>query len=216
MDEHPEILNNQMVRMIARTDFETALRRGFWHSVKSWITNSDNKLLPFDEIIKQLPLKGQHSLGMKVIPIDKIIGSVGRYRDFDRAFLPRQSHTRSRWINIDTAHLKDVILPPIEVYKMGEVYFVKDGNHRVSVAREKGQIYIDADVIELDVIVPIDADLSIDDIIKKREQVEFYEKTQLHKILPDANIELSVPGGYDKIIEHIEVHRWFMGEERKC
>jgi hypothetical protein len=215
MNEKPDLLNNPMVQAIAKTDFETAVRKGFWLSVKNWLTKKDDQLLPFDEVIKTLPIKGQHSIGTKEIPIEAIIGSVGRYHDFDRAFLPRQTHTKHRWMNIDVAHLQDIILPPIEVYKVGEVYFVKDGNHRVSVAREKGQVYIDADVIELDVIVPIDTSLSIDDIIMKREQAIFYEKTHLPSYLPRVTIEFSVPGGYEKLIEHIEVHQWFMGEERK-
>lgn len=214
MDDKSDLLHNPMVQSIARTDFETAIRKGFWLSVKNWLTNKDNQLLPFDEVIKTLPIKGRHSIGTREISIDKIIGSVGRYHDFDRAFLPRQTHTKHRWMNIDAAHLQDIILPPIEVYKVGEVYFVKDGNHRVSVAREKGQIYIDANVIELDVIVPIDTDLSIDDIIMKREQSIFYEKTNLPSYLPGTVIEFSVPGGYEKLIEHIEVHRWYKGEER--
>ncbi len=173
MENHPEILNNAMIRMIAKTDFDAALRRSNWRAIKSWFTKKDNDLLPFNDVIRQLPTRGQHYLGIREIPIDSVIGSVGRYHDFDRAFLPRQSHTKSRWMSIDSAHLQDVILPPIEVFKIGDAYFVKDGNHRVSVARERGQVYIDADVIQLDVEVPIDSDFSIDDIIQKREQANF-------------------------------------------
>ncbi len=117
--------------------------RVFWRSVLGWFNKSSNQLLAFDEIRKYLPVHGQYDVGVRQIPIDKIVGSVGRYNDFDRAFLPRHRHIRSRWISIDLAKLRDIELPPIEVYKIGEVYFVKDGNHRVSVAREKGQKYIE-------------------------------------------------------------------------
>ena len=86
---------------------------------------------------------------MKQIETDKIIGSVSRFQEFDRAFLPRQTHTRERWESIDKAYYKDVILPPIDVYQIGEIYFVKDGNHRVSVARERGQLYMDAFVVKI-------------------------------------------------------------------
>ena len=215
MDFHPEILNNAMVQAIARTDFQTAHRRGFWRKVTSWFTNKDNNLLPFDEVVKQLPICGQHYLGMREIPLIKVIGSVGRYHDFDRAFLPLRTHTKSRWMSIDTAHLRDVILPPIEVYKIGEAYFVKDGNHRVSVAREKGQYYIDADVIELDIDVPFDSNLTIGDIIRKGEQAIFYEKIDKGNVLPDENFDLSIAGAYNRLLDHIEVHRWYMGEARK-
>ena len=81
----------------------------------------------------------------------QIVGSVGRYNDFDRVFLPRRRALRERWASIDSAHIKEINLPAIEVYKVGSVYFVLDGNHRVSVARERGQEYIDAMVIELEV-----------------------------------------------------------------
>ena len=77
-------------------------------------------------------------------------GVLGRYRDFDRAFLPIQTRTKARWISVDRAHYEEIILPPVELYQIGEVYFVRDGNHRVSVARERGQTYIDAFVTEID------------------------------------------------------------------
>src|SRR5512136_1482373 len=136
-DEHEDYkeASSPFLNARARADFEGALRKGFWRSVWSWITQSDNRLLPFDEIRKQLPLRGQHDIGMQQILLDKVVGSVGRYQDFDKAFLPRYRFLRSRWVSIDSAQMQDIILPPIDVYKIGEVYFVRDGNHRVSVAR---------------------------------------------------------------------------------
>lgn len=200
---------------VAKTDFETALRKGYWRAIFSWLTQSNNELLPFDEVRKRLPFSGQHYLGLRQIPVDEIVGSVGRYQDFDRAFLPRQSHTRSRWISIDTAHLQDVTLPPIEVYKVGSVYFVKDGNHRVSVARERGQFYIDAYVIEIEAPVPIDHLTDVDDLIRKQEYADFVTQTNMLRLKPDADIELSLPGQYHKILDHISVHRWYLGEQEK-
>ncbi len=200
----------------ARFDFENALRKGFWRAIWSWITQSDNRLLPFDEIRAQLPVRSQHDIGMQQIPLDKVVGSVGRYQDFDKAFLPRHSFLRSRWVSIDTAQLQDITLPPIEVYKIGDVYFVKDGNHRVSVARERGQAFIDANVIEIASPVPITPMTNVDDLIRQVEKIDFYAKTNLNELRPDGNIELTVPGGYNKLMEHIDVHRWFMGEQRKA
>lgn len=198
----------------ARSDFEQALRKGFWRSFFSWFNGKENRLLPFDEVRRLLPYQGQHYLGMRTIPVQQIVGSVGRYQDFDRAFLPRRSGLAPRWVSIDMAHLQDVILPPIEVYKIGDVYFVKDGNHRVSVARERGQNEIDAYVIEIDTPVEIDANTNIDDLIRKIEQSEFEKHTRLSTLRPDVKIDLSLPGGYTKLIEHIETHRWFMGEKQ--
>jgi uncharacterized ParB-like nuclease family protein len=199
----------------AKSDFESALRTGFWRSLISWFTKSRNELLPFDEVRKLVPMQGMHEIGLKEIPLDQIVGSVGRYNDFDRVFLPRRTETRSRWISIDAAHMQDVTLPPIEVYKIGSFYFVKDGNHRVSVARRKGQAFIDANVIEVDVGVPINTEADIDDLIRLQEKTDFYLHTHLLNLRPDADIELTLPGGYPKLLEHINVHRWFMGEKHK-
>lgn len=199
----------------ARSDFESARRKSFWRSVASWFTRTNNELLPYSEVRKQIPLGGQRDIGLRQIPLDQIVGSVGRYRDFDRAFLPKHANTSGRWINIDRAHLQDIILPPIEVYKIGDAYFVKDGNHRVSVARERGQVDIDAYVIELDSPVPIGPDTDVNDLIRKREQARFTLETGLKDLRPNSKIELSLPGGYNKLLEHIHVHRWFMGLENK-
>lgn len=203
----------RLFEQIAKSDFENALRKGFWRSVFSWLTQTKNTLLPFDEVQKRLPFGAQHYIGLRQIPMENIVGSVGRYQDFDRAFLPRQTHTRSRWISIDSAQLRDIILPPIEVYQIGEVYFVKDGNHRVSVARERGQAFIDAYVIEIDTSLPIDKNTNIDDLIRQQEYIEFIRQTELDRLRPDAAIDLSLPGEYTKLLEHISVHRWFLGEQ---
>ncbi len=151
---------------------------------------------------------------MRQIPLDHIVGSVGRYHDFDRAFLPRYSFLQSRWVSIARAQLQDINLPPIEVYKIGDTYFVKDGNHRVSVARERGQAFIDAYVTEIATPVPITPETDINELIRQTEKIDFYEKTNLGTLRPDQRIEFTLPGGYCKLQEHIDVHRWFMGEQR--
>lgn len=202
---------DQHFNKLAKDDFDDALRKGYWRSIFSWLTQNNNNLLPFDEVRKYIPLKGQHYIGLRQIPLNQIVGSVGRYNDFDRAFLPLHRFTSGRWISIDRAHLEDVILPPIEVYKIGQAYFVKDGNHRVSVARERGQIEIDADIIEIDTDVQIDSATDIDELIRTQEKALFLSQTRLKELRPTSDITLTIPGVYQKIIEHIEVHRYFMG-----
>jgi hypothetical protein len=198
---------------IAKDDFEHALRKSFWRSLGSWFTQSSNDLIPFDEVRRRLPLRGQHYIGLRQIALERVVGSVGRYNDFDRAFLPRRPQASGRGMSIDRAHLQDVILPPNEVYKIGENYFVKDGNHRVSVARERGQVFIDAYVIEIDISVPVGPSTDVDEIIRLQERAEFLSHTHLDVIRPGAEIELSLPGQYEKLLDHIKVHRWFMGEK---
>jgi hypothetical protein len=102
------------------------------------------------------------------------------------------------------------------VYQIGDAYIVKDGNHRVSVAVKRGQHFIDAVVTKIDVPVTIDASTSLEDLIRKKEQAEFLNQTNLHRLCPDLQSPiLTVPGGYQKLIEHIQVHRWYLGEQRQ-
>jgi hypothetical protein len=200
---------------VTRLDFENALRKGFWRGVISWLTGNSNELLPFEQVHKVLTLSGQHSIGVHQIPIENIIGSVGRYHDFDRAFLPRRNEIAPRWMNVDRAHLTDVELPPIEVYKVGEAYFVKDGNHRVSVARDRGQAFIDADIIEIEAPEPLTPGADVSDWIRHQEMNNFLAQTRIVEIRPQANLELSIPGFYSQLLEHISTHRWYMGVEQK-
>jgi hypothetical protein len=204
-----------MVDQLAIADYEKATWKAFLNQIKSWLTGRSNELLPFDEVRARVPVAGQHYRGLAEVPLTLIAGSVGRYRDFDRAFLPRQKSTRYRWLNVDKAYHEDIRLPPIELYKIGDVYFVKDGNHRVSVAREQNQGYIDAYVTEIETPVPITPDVDLGELIRRAEQADYFEKTNLHRLRPDQTIRLSLPGQYEKLLEHIYVHRWYLGVENQ-
>jgi hypothetical protein len=215
---NPNNLDNKQgaIHQMARNDFDNALRKGFWRSVFHWFKQDRGQLLPYDEVRKHLSNMAQHYAGLKTIELEKIVGSVGRYKDFDRQFLPTQRHTRGRWINIDRAMLNAEYLPPIEVYQIGPIYFVKDGNHRVSVAREQGQKYIDANVTRMPVDIQVQPDTNIDELIREIEKMDFYKETKIKELRQSASLELTLPGGYDRLLEHIRVHRWFMGEHRKA
>lgn len=201
-------------RHLAHEDFERAYRKGFWRKISTWLTGERNELLPYDAVRDQLPFRGQHYIGLQQVKIDQIVGSVGRYRDFDRAFLPRQERTRGRWVNVDSAHHEDIILPPVDLYKVGEIYFVRDGNHRISVAREQGQDFIDAHVTEIEVPVHLTPEMDIEDLKLKSQYASFIEHTGIDAIRPQAEIELTLPGEYERLLEHISVHRWYLGEGR--
>lgn len=202
------------IEQLVRADYDRARRKAFWRQIGSWLTRRSNNLLPFDEVRQRLRAHAQHDGGLRQVPIGQIVGSVGRYRDFDRAFLPRRKHTRDRWLNIDRAYYHDVRLPPIELYRLGETYFVKDGNHRVSVARERGQEFIDAYVIEVDAPAPVTSVADLEAWIRHQDALDFWTTTQLRGLRPDANVELTLPGQYEKLLEHIAVHRWYLGIER--
>ena len=204
-----------MTSQLAKGDFERAVSRAFWHKVISWLSRRSNDLLPFDTVREHLPIKGQHYLGLKQVEIKKIVGSTGRYMDFDRAFLPLQTHTKDRWVSVDKARYDQVNLPPVELYKMGDIYFVRDGNHRVSVAREWGQEFIDAYVTEIEIPVPLTTDTRVDDLKNKQEHAQFLEKSGLYRTRPKVLFETKTPGQYDKLLDHISFHHWALGQKRK-
>ncbi len=199
----------------ARIDFDTARRKAFWNEIVSFLSGRPNRLLSWDEVRDKLGVRGQVYWGIRAVPVDKIIGSVGRYRDFDRVFLPTQDRTASRWRSIARAHYDDVSLPPVKLYKIGDAYFVLDGNHRVSVAREQGVEFVDAEVIEAATRVPVTADLDAGDLEIKGEYTRFLERTRLDELRPDQRIEFTIGGGYERLLEHIAVHRYFMGLEQQ-
>ncbi len=203
-----------MFDTMANEDFNRAFRRGFWRKISSWLSGESNELLPYDEVRRQLPFEGQRDIGLQEVPLEKIVGSVGRYRDFDRAFLPTQKVTSGRWINISKARYKDIELPPIEAYKIGDVYFVKDGNHRVSVARERDQAFIDAYVIEISVPITVTPDIELDDLPAKNAYAKFMQSTNLNHLRPKADLELSLPQEYDRLSGHINAHRYYLSLDR--
>ena len=190
----------------ASSDFEKAYKRGFWSRIIKRLKGETTQLLPFDEVRDRFPLEGQHYLGLKTIPIDHIVGSLGRYRDFDRAFLPVRRHIKNRWIKIDEAWLGNVELPPVDLYKIGEIYFVKDGNHRVSVARENGQEFIDAYVTEIVIPVQLSINTSIGDLERKGAYSDFLTKTGIKDYFPDVDLELKSGNYYERKYQHIDDH----------
>lgn len=207
---------DRMTETQARHDWDRARRKALWEAVVDVLAHRSGELVPLEEVRTRLNVRGSHYRGLQHVPLDKIVGSEGRYADFDRRFLPRQDKTAPRWMSIDRAQYRDVYLPPVELYKIGDVYFVKDGNHRVSVARQRGQQDIDAYVTEFDVDVPLDPSLSVRDLILKEEYSDFLEWTQLARLRPEQRIELTALGGYLDLINHINTHRYYLALERNA
>jgi nucleotide-binding universal stress UspA family protein len=173
------------------------------------------ELLSYDEVRQQLRAVEKSSERLTEIPLDKIVGSVGRYHDFTRRFLPKNSIDQNRWARVMATTKGLSGLPPIDVYRLGEVYFVRDGNHRVSVARQMGNTSIQAYVTDVESKVNLTPDIKPDDLIIKSEQVKFLEQTQLDRTKPNADLAATKPGAYPTLIEHIRVHRHYMGIERQ-
>lgn len=193
--------------------YRRARLRAVVRALLARLTGQPNRLLSFEEVRAKLGLRGSTYRGLQRVPLAHIIGSVNRYQDFDRAFLPIQRHTADRWIAVGTVLFQDGHLPPVRLYKVGEAYFVLDGHHRVSVARALGWNEIEAEVIEVQSRVPIGPDLRAEDLEILREYEEFLEQTQLDRLRPEADIRFTIAGGYQRLLEHIAVHRYFMGLE---
>jgi hypothetical protein len=199
----------------AERDGEVARRWAFIHDILHLITGEPNELVPFDAVRGLRPY-GEHYRGIQVIPVENIIGSVDRYRDFDQMYFPKTNHLAERWVNVRRLRLEGKELPPISVYQVGETYFVKDGNHRVSVAHMDGQKYIDAEVIELDVPVAPEIGDNLKDLILKGEYASFLEQTGLHLHRPEHElVGFSVLGRYDILLEHIKTRQYFMGANER-
>ena len=204
-----------MTSFSAVEDFFRAHRRASLKEIVSAISGRQSDLLGYDEILEKLHLRGQSDKGLQEIPLKAIVGSVGRYSDFTRDFLPKKAGDKDRWVNVKIAMMGLKGVPPIEAYRIGEAYFVLDGNHRVSVAMDMGLEFIQAYVVEINTLVPLGIDDDPIDLIIKSEYADFLEQTHFHEIFPDVEIRVSMPGQYEKLNEHIQVHRYFMGLELK-
>src|SRR5512139_4090274 len=198
-----------------RSDYSRARFKAFTNGVWAALSGRPNRLLSYDDVKEKLHIGGPLYRGVQTVRVDQIAGSLNRYHAFDRAFLPTQDDTAARWQNVNRAFYQDISLPPVVLYKVGQVYFVVDGHHRVSVAREQGQEFIDAEVRECATRVNITPDLRPEDLEILGDKVNFLERSALDHLRPDANIKLTIPDGFDRMLEHIAVHRYFMGLDQK-
>ncbi|MBL8063032.1 MAG: ParB N-terminal domain-containing protein [Anaerolineales bacterium] len=186
-------------------DFRNARQRASIQEVIARVTGRSNQLLSYDDVAKKLRLQSRTERGIQNIPLHAIVGSVGRYTDFTRTFLPLQDSDRERWARVKAAMNNSLGLPPIEVYKVGEVYFVLDGNHRVSIARQEGMKTIEAHVVEFKTDVNLTPETNLDDLIIKSEYIAFLEKTGLAAARPNVDMSVTVPGQYEKLMEQIDI-----------
>ena len=198
----------------AINEFYRARNRAQLQEILARLRGESNQLLNYDEVRRRLKAEGAIDRGLKEIPIDSIVGSLGRYNDFTRDFLPKKDTIKDRWARVRVAFTGRRGLPPIEVYKIGDAYFVKDGNHRVSVARQLGMAYISAYVSEVHSRVPLSSDINPDKLIIAEEYLNFLEKTHLDNNIPNIDLTVSIPGQYEVLQEHISIHCYYMGIEQ--
>jgi nucleotide-binding universal stress UspA family protein len=202
----------------ALNDFRQAHQRASLQLVLARVTGKSAELLSYDDVLNKLRQTGRSARGVREIPVAAIVGTVGRCTDFTRTFMPRKVSDEQRWANLKTyiqQHSLDA-LPPIEVYQIGSAYFVQDGHHRVSIARQLDIQFMTAHVTEVQTRVPLTPDADWNDLIRNAEYAAFLEYTHLDRLRPKTDFTVSVPGQYAKLEDHIEVHRYFreVAEER--
>ncbi len=191
--------------------FHTARMRAFWNEVASLVRGKPAELLSFEDIRARLRLREESYMGLQEVPLEQIVGSVGRYRDFTRGFLPRTAKMQDRWSRVYAQATGMTGLPPIELYKVGDAYFVRDGNHRVSVARQLGNKTIQAHVTELPTTISLHAGMSEDELDELAAYADFLDITRLAVMRPNhQSLQLSEPSRYADLYGHIHVHRSVM------
>lgn len=189
-----------------QTDFSRARRRSALSRLSARLRREPgdvNVILPFEEVVAALGRRGERRIGLRTIPLDSIVGSVDRTRDFDRSFRPTSRRVRSRWEGIAAAMRRGEAMPPIEVYRVGELHFVKDGHHRVSVARAMGNEVIEADVTEVITDVGPGESIRLADLPLKSHERLFFERVPLPAGARER-IRLSRGPDYAKLAEGVE------------
>lgn len=192
----------------ADRDFTRARRRAFLRKVGAFLKNesSSNTLLSFEEVKSALGAVEQVYLGMRTVEVSKVIGSVGRHRDFDRAFLPSKGDLGERWKRINRLMQGPEELPPVSLFQIGDAYFVRDGNHRVSVARQQKVEMIDAEVVRLKTRIPIDSRTTAGDLLHKMELRLLLERIPFDRVLPEVELRLSDVTEYRSLATLVEAH----------
>ncbi len=204
-------INNQ-----ASEHFNKARTKAVFSRMLNILNPHNEEMLSLQDVKDVVRPKGETYRGLQVVDVDHIVGSEGRYRDFNRGFLPKREELRNRWTRVDKAHLQDIILPPVHLYEIGGVYFVRDGNHRVSVARSQGMQAIDAEVISLSSEIALDPNITRDSLEKKviaYEKEQFYLQTKFDELIPGYSLDFTATGRYQEILNHINVHKYFINQE---
>ncbi len=203
--------------MQARHDFSRVRKREILGRILGLLRSGRDQMLSLGDVRSLLRPESEHYKGMRTVPLDRIVGSEGRYQDFNREFLPRHDKLMKRWIRVDMAHLQDVVLPPIKLFEIGGVYFVRDGNHRVSVAKAQGAEFIDAEVISLASDVDIHPGMSREELkqaVIEFEKKRFFEETGLCELRPGCSMDFTEVGRFDEILAHVREHKWFLNKDK--
>jgi hypothetical protein len=200
----------------AQFDFNRARRRRALSQLATRLRREPgdvNHILPFEEVVQALGRRGERRLGQQLIQLDSIVGTVDRGREFDRRFRPTSQRVRPRWERIATAQRRGEGMPPIDVYRIGDLHFVKDGHHRVSVARALGHKDINAFVTEILTEVGANREIRLRDLPLKSHERLFFERVPL----PEEGrrrIQLKAEWRYAALAEAVEAWGFRLTQNR--
>jgi hypothetical protein len=193
--------------------FDRARRRAVLADLLRPLLGRPLDLLPFDEVRERLHLRNLVDRGVREVPLERIVGSLGREREFTRAFLPRHEALRERWEEVRQLAEGSPGYPPVELYQVGEAFFVVDGHHRVSVARAHGAPAIEAHVREYSSPLPLRQDTSLEELVLEGGRADFLAATGFELETGDE-FRASELDAYERLAEHLAVHRYFLGLDR--
>ncbi len=205
-------------RADVENDFQRARRRQLLTRLTYRLRRAPddvNLILPLDEVVAALGRRGERSLGLASIRVDSIVGTLDSRRDFDRRFRPTSGRVRERWERLALAQRRGESIPPIDVYRVGSLHFVKDGHHRVSIAVATGQTMIDAYVTEVLTTVPADGVSRRGDLLMKSDERLFRSRVPL-PAPAYAGIAFTDPWSYTELAEAVEAWGFrYMQDERR-
>jgi hypothetical protein len=198
----------------ASDDFLRARRKQTLRRLSRGFAGDVDVILPFEEVVAELGRVGERHAGLHVVPLDDIVGTVGRGAEFDRSFRPTSSQVRGRWERLAAAMRRGEAIPPVDLYRVGDVFFVRDGHHRVSVARALGRRDIEANVTEVQTRVGAGRELRVTDLPMKGHERLFRERVPLPPAQA-AQVHLSDPWKYGALAEGVEAWGFRAMQERR-
>ncbi|SIR81760.1 chromosome partitioning protein ParB [Williamsia sterculiae] len=199
----------------AENDFSRLRRRAELARLAAWFTRQPRDVttvLPFDDVVRAVGRVSERSLGLQSVPVDAIVGSVDRTGDFDRYFRPTSARVRARWQRLAAAQRRGESVPPIQLYKVGSMYFVIDGHHRVSIAIARSDAVIDAYVTEILTRVSADGISGRSDLVLKDMRRLFLSRVPLAGRQAEA-IALEDAEDYAELAENIEAWGFRLSQE---
>lgn len=199
-------------------DFTRARNKALVNEIQHFLNPEEANLISLNDLKNILKPNNETYKGMQAVPVDLIVGSEGRYKDFDNQFFPKSMHLKSRWESIDKAHIQNIILPPVTLYELGGLYFARDGNHRISVAKARGIEFIDAEVISLQSEIKLKPGKSMKYLLSQiiaYEKRVFYAESNFGDITDYWCLDFTTAGQYDVIYNHILTHKYYINQNQE-